>query len=434
MASVTINAASQTVVITALSGSVPTGSTVPTGGLANQVLGKSSGTDYDMAWITPSGSGDMLASANLSDVADAATSRTNLGVDAAGTDNSTNVTVAAGRDYITLSGQELTLGPVDLAADITGNLPMTSLNGGAGASSSTFLRGDGTWVSPAGSGDLLAANNLSDLNNAETARTNLGLAIGSNVQAFQAAQAQSVWETGTATTESVVSPAKIAAAVSALASGGGDMIKATYDPNTVNGNVFDMANMVEATTEKIFTATERTKLSGIATAATANDTDANLLSRANHTGTQVASTVSDFSTAADARITNAVGTSVQAFDADTAKTDVAQVFTKSQGVTPVGLTDGATIATDASLSNIFTVTLAGNRTLSNPTNLVAGKTYIWQATQDATGTRTLAYGSYFKFPGGTAPTLTTAANSIDIIIGLATSSTELICNSVLDFQ
>lgn len=38
----------------------------------------------------------------------------------------------------------------------------------------------------AGSGDMLAANNLSDVANATTARANLGLAIGSNVQAYDA--------------------------------------------------------------------------------------------------------------------------------------------------------------------------------------------------------------------------------------------------------
>jgi hypothetical protein len=37
-----------------------------------------------------------------------------------------------------------------------------------------------------GAGDLISTNNLSDLTNAGTARTNLGLAIGTNVQAFDA--------------------------------------------------------------------------------------------------------------------------------------------------------------------------------------------------------------------------------------------------------
>ena len=53
----------------------------------------------------------------------------------------------------------------------------------------------------------------------------------------------------------------------------------------------------------------------------------------------------------------------------------ANVFTKAQTVTPVTLTDAATIATDANLSNTFTVTLGGNRTLGNPTNMTNGAIY-----------------------------------------------------------
>lgn len=44
------------------------------------------------------------------------------------------------------------------------------------AAASKFLKADGTWAAPSGSGDLLAANNLSDVSNVSTARLNLGVA------------------------------------------------------------------------------------------------------------------------------------------------------------------------------------------------------------------------------------------------------------------
>lgn len=55
-------------------------------------------------------------------------------------------------------------------------------------------------------------------------------------------------------------------------------------------------------TTAAFTTAQETKLSGIATGATANAADATLLARANHTGTQAASTISDFSEAVDDRV------------------------------------------------------------------------------------------------------------------------------------
>jgi len=79
------------------------------------------------------------------------------------------------------------------------------------------------------------------------------------------------------------------------------------------------------------------------------------------------------------------------------------------------LTDGASIAWDAALGAFATVTLGGNRTLANPTNLKAGAAYALMVTQDGTGTRTLAYGSAFKWAGGTAPTLSTTIGTVDIL-------------------
>tara|TARA_R100000808_G_scaffold20226_1_gene43841 strand:+ start:9564 stop:11099 length:1536 start_codon:yes stop_codon:yes gene_type:complete len=54
----------------------------------------------------------------------------------------------------TTDGTNPSWGKVDLTSNIQGNLPMSHLNSGTGASSATFLRGDGVWSSPAGGGDV----------------------------------------------------------------------------------------------------------------------------------------------------------------------------------------------------------------------------------------------------------------------------------------
>jgi hypothetical protein len=67
------------------------------------------------------------------DDANEAAMRATLNLDVAGTDNSTNVTLAGSLDYITLSGQEITRNAIDLATDVTGALAATS--GGTGQTS-----------------------------------------------------------------------------------------------------------------------------------------------------------------------------------------------------------------------------------------------------------------------------------------------------------
>lgn len=98
-----------------------------------------------------------------------------------------------------------------------------------------------------------------------------------------------------------------------------------------------------------------------------------------------------------------------------AREGTVNVFTKNQSVAAVSLGSGVSPAIDAALSNNFKITLGANNTLVDPTNLTEGMILNFAITQDATGGRTLAYGSLFKFPGGTVPTLSTAANAKDFM-------------------
>ena len=104
---------------------------------------------------------------------------------------------------------------------------------------------------------------------------------------------------------------------------------------------------------------------------------------------------------------------------------LAQSYTAQQRGAITALTDGATITPDFAVANNFSVTLGGNRTLANPTNLTAGASGCIWITQDGTGSRTLAYGSQWDFTGGTAPTLTTTAAAVDCLAYSVQSSSKI---------
>ncbi len=90
-------------------------------------------------------------------------------------------------------------------------------------------------------------------------------------------------------------------------------------------------------------------------------------------------------------------------------------WTKQQYFAKAALTDGVNIAWNLDNAQTAAVTLAGNRTLDNPTNMKDGAHYTLKVVQDATGSRTLAYGSAYKWPSGVAPTLTTTASAVDLL-------------------
>jgi hypothetical protein len=97
-----------------------------------------------------------------------------------------------------------------------------------------------------------------------------------------------------------------------------------------------------------------------------------------------------------------------------ARLDIAQTFAKGTGSTVVAMTDGATITPNCENGNVHRVILGGNRTLAAPSNARSGQTLVFHILQDGTGGRTLAWNSIYHFAGQSDPTLSTAANAVDV--------------------
>lgn len=182
-------------------------------------------------------------------------------------------------------------------------------------------------------------------------------------------------------------------------------------PGTVDSIAFSVNDRVIAITDNASTSTYA------ANWIKADYTD-QVLSVAGRTGAVTLST-SDVSGLGTAAVLDE--TTTAQFRANTAdkvlSTD--QVWAAAALVT---LTDGATITPDFSAGLNFVVTLGGNRTLANPTNVKEGQSGVLLVKQDATGSRTLTWGSNWKWAGATAPTLTTTASRTDKVFFFAESS------------
>ena len=97
-----------------------------------------------------------------------------------------------------------------------------------------------------------------------------------------------------------------------------------------------------------------------------------------------------------------------------ADSDYAGTNTQSVHIFPETIIYGATMAVDAALSNKKKITLAGNGTISNPTNSVDGAILVFILRQDGTGSRVPVWDTNYRFRGDLATvTLSTGAGIID---------------------
>ena len=116
--------------------------------------------------------------------------------------------------------------------------------------------------------------------------------------------------------------------------------------------------------------------------------------------------------------------------ATTATTDLYVDGNGAARVLSLGNLNG-NVSLDFTSSNNFAGILTGNSTFTNPTGVTTGQSGVIILTQDATGSRTAAWGSYFKFASGTAPTLSVGAGSSDVLPYFAVSNVCIAVGSLL---
>ncbi|GHC12468.1 hypothetical protein GCM10007291_07120 [Gemmobacter nanjingensis] len=173
---------------------------------------------------------------------------------------------------------------------------------------------------------------LSDMAEARIKGRKAGAGTGAP-QDMTAAEARTVLGLGTAATT--------AASAYATAAQG-----ATADSAVQPGDA--VSDLAETATAKIMTGDERAKLAGIAPAATANDTDADLRDRTTHTGSQAISTVTGLQAALDGKATTVhTHTASQISDSTAAGRTLLTATDAAAQRTALGLGTAATTAASA---------------------------------------------------------------------------------------
>jgi len=123
-------------------------------------------------------------------------------------------------------------------------------------------------------------------------------------------------------------------------------------------------------------------------------------------------TISNLSTTLTGDLTISAGVAT-ASTATVAKLASAQEYTAAHNFNATTLTSGTSIAWDLSANQVARLVLSTNGTMADASNKVDGSVYILLVTQ-GTGSNTLAWNATYKWPGGTAPTLTTGSAKSDI--------------------
>lgn len=111
----------------------------------------------------------------------------------------------------------------------------------------------------------------------------------------------------------------------------------------------------------------------------------------------------------------------------------AQNFTAAQRGSVVSVAGSGTVTINLALGNNFAATLSGTTTFALPSGLTAGQSGALVLSQDGTGSRLVSFSGW-KFPGGTAPTATTTASGVDVVVYYVESASRISARMVNDVK
>ena len=297
------------------------------------------------------------------------------------------------------------------------------------------------------SGTLAVANGGTGATDAPTARTNLG-ATATGTAIFTAVDAASVRSTlalGSLATVSSINNTNWSGAALSVANGGTGAVTAPAARTALGSTAVGDALFTAATAGD---ARSTLALGSLATLSSVNNGNwsgaaltvanggtgqtsltANRLVRGLGTSAVDASIITDdgvsISIAGDATSTAGLrGVSLgvgEAASGTAGRIDATSIFVDRVeagcAYTPrVAITVASTTTIDCNASNVFSLAMGTNIAILTLNNANNGQTINLRFYQDATGNRTISWPSSFKWPGGSVPLLSTAANAGDLCV------------------
>jgi len=96
--------------------------------------------------------------------------------------------------------------------------------------------------------------------------------------------------------------------------------------------------------------------------------------------------------------------------------NTAQQYSRAHNFAATALTiTSGTVPWNLAENQVATLTVTTNSTMNTPTSPQAGCTYVMIVTQGTGGSNTLSFSTAYKFPGGTAPVLSTGSAQVDVV-------------------